>query len=74
MSEHAFIPKTLVAAVKRLRFENPSDRKWAHHALADKAPPTQCTIAWLSSLVRRKGVRFNADNDEHKQPGVWPLP
>jgi hypothetical protein len=77
MEQDAFtarIPTTLAAAVRRLKFANPSDRKIAIKALDDPEPPTKGTISWLAGLVARKGVRFDSENDEHKGPHTWPPP
>lgn len=69
------IPADLAKAVRKLTFENPSDKRLALQALAAPEPPTPSTISWLVSLVSRKGARYDYTNpNHHSGPYKWPLP
>jgi len=69
---------SLIAAVRKLlksgSVKNPSDARELEHALAH---PELCdigsTTAWMASVVRRRGARYDDNNPDHKGPHTWPL-
>ncbi len=70
---NSILPEDLVAAVMSLKFENPSDERFAKDAIMYPERATKATVAWLAALVKRKGVKYDDNNFDHKGPTTWPL-
>lgn len=67
------IPEGLITAIRKLKFENPSDEKYALEAIAlPKDAANEGTIKWLAALVARGGAKFDRHIEEHCQSHDWP--